>query len=200
MSRKQSKGLWQVYNELTAMLPEALHTLTEPWVLDAQVTTHSEANVALTCLALITFKSYSLQPPRHVPLLFQLEAGSKPAILFGFSHNPILGWQRKRNTQSSALSRAQLEASDALHLTAKRNAATLPVSRGDMLFRNDMAVFHAREGFDESCVNMKRHLMKMYLRDADQGWTVPQSLQEIFTARYARRSQMAQTKRSGTLR
>ena len=45
---------------------------------------------------------------------------------------------------------------------------TLPVSKGDMLFRNDMAVFHAREGFDESCVNMKRHLMKMYLRDADQ--------------------------------
>ena len=156
-----------MYHESAAMFPEALCTLAEPWVPDSQVTTHSEANVALICLALINFKSYSLQPPRQVRFLSQLDAGSKPAILFGFSHYQILGWQCRCNTQLSALSRAQLEASDALHLTAKRNAMTLPVSKGDMLFRNDMAVFHAREGFDESCVNMKRHLMKMYLRDAD---------------------------------
>lgn len=64
---------------------------------------------------------------------------------------------------------------------------SLPIARGDMIFINDLAVFHARDEFKDGDASMKRHLLKMYLRDPEQGWTVPQSLQETFGARYTRK-------------
>ncbi|CAH0027953.1 unnamed protein product [Clonostachys rhizophaga] len=97
-------------------------------------------------------------------------------------------WQRKRNTQLPAPSQAQLEALDAVQFVAERNSMTVPVCKGDILFINDMAVFHAREGFDESRATTKRHLMKMYLRDPCQGWSLPESVHEDFSPRYAQTS------------
>nr|RBQ90374.1 hypothetical protein FVER53263_08627 [Fusarium verticillioides] len=159
---------WQVYNELSAHSPEILHTLAEPWVLDS-------------------FKSYSLQPPRKVHFLSNLGAENMPPVLFRYSRYPILGWQRKRNLELPAPSQDQMRALDAVQFIAQKNAIALPISQGDVIFINDMAVFHARGEFKDGDKGMKRHLLKMYLRDPEQGWTVPQSLRETFGARYTRK-------------
>ncbi|CCT74741.1 uncharacterized protein FFUJ_10807 [Fusarium fujikuroi IMI 58289] len=159
---------WQAYNELAAHSPEVLHTLAEPWVLDS-------------------FKSYSLQPPRKVCFLSNLGPKNMPPVLFRYSRYPILGWQRKRNSELPAPSQKQMRALDAVQFIAQKNAMSLPIARGDMIFINDLAVFHARGKFKDGDASMKRHLLKMYLRDPEQGWTVPQSLQETFGARYTRK-------------
>lgn len=49
----------------------------------------------------------------------------------------------------------------------------LPVQKRDILLVKDMALFHTRERFDDGGVPMKRHLIKMYFRDPDQGWAIP---------------------------
>ncbi|PNP81011.1 hypothetical protein FNYG_05478 [Fusarium nygamai] len=103
---------------------------------------------------------------------------------FRYSRYPILGWPRKQNSELPAPSQEQMRALDAVQLIAQKNAMPLTISRDDMIFINDMAVFHARSEFKEGDPSMKRHLLKTYLRDPEQGWVVPQSLQETFGVRY----------------
>ena len=135
-------------------------------------------------LTLSSFKSYDLQPPRHVRLL-QKTGSDKVPVLFRFSRYPITGWQRKRNPDLPAPTQAQLEAADAIQFTAAKNGITIPVVKGDMLFVNDMALFHAREGFEDGGVPMKRHLVKMYFRDPDQGWSIPLSMESEWRTTYS---------------
>jgi hypothetical protein len=158
-------SIWQTYNELAAKRPEVLHTLAEPWVLD-------------------TFKPVELQPPRYTRLL-QRTGCDKVPVLFRFSRYPITGWQRKRNPNLPEPTQVQREAADAIQFTAMKNQITLPVVRGDMLFVNDMALFHAREGFDDGSIPLKRHLIKMYLRDPDQGWNIPPSMEREWKMSYS---------------
>ena len=113
-----------------------------------------------------------LQPPRHCRLL-QRTGCDKVPVLFRFSRYPITGWQRQRNQALNPPTQAQQETADVIQFTAMKNSITLPVVKGDMLFVNDMALFHARTGFDDDNIPLKRHLIKMYFRDPDQGWTIP---------------------------
>lgn len=138
-------------------------------------------------LTLIRFKSYSSQPSRRVRFLSSLGVENTPPVLFRYSRYPVLGWQRKRNPELPVPTPSQLEALDAVQFTAKKNAITLAASPGDMIFINGMSVFHAHEGFRDGDVNTARHLLKMYLRDPAQGWTVPDSVQETFSLRYTRK-------------
>ncbi|CVL07354.1 uncharacterized protein FPRN_13716 [Fusarium proliferatum] len=91
-----------------------------------------------------------------------------PPVLFRYSRYPILGWQRKRNSELPAPSQKQMRALDAVQFIAQKNTMSLPISRGDMIFINDLAVFHARGEFKDGDGSMKRHLLKMYLRDPNQ--------------------------------
>ncbi|RYO97404.1 hypothetical protein DL765_011248 [Monosporascus sp. GIB2] len=150
-------SLWQTYNELAANRPDVLHSLAKPWIFDS-------------------FKSYDFQPPRHVQPLQKLDSDKVP-ILFRFSRYGILGWQRKRNPDLPAPTEAQIEAADAIQFIAMKNAFKIPAKKGDLLFVNDMALVHAREGFDDSGNTTKRHLIKMYFRDPDQAWGIPPSLE-----------------------
>jgi hypothetical protein len=106
-------------------------------------------------------------------------------ILFRFSRYGILGWQRKRNPDLPAPTEAQIEAADAVQFIAMKNSFKVPTKKGDLLFVNDMALFHAREGFDDSCETTKRHLIKMYFRDPDQGWDVPASVENEWKKVYS---------------
>jgi len=150
-------SLWQTYNELAANRPDVLHTLAKPWVFDS-------------------FKSYDFQPPRNVQPLQKLDSDKVP-ILFRFSRYGVLGWQRKRNPNLPAPTQAQIAAADAIQFIATKNAFKLPAKKGDLLLSNDLALVHAREGFDDGDDVIKRHLIKMYLRDPDQGWGIPPSLE-----------------------
>ena len=95
--------------------------------------------------------------------------------LFRFSRYPITGnGARKRNAALPAPTQAQIDAIDAVHFMAAENAIALPMGKGDMVFINDMVMFHAREAFDEGGMYQKRHLLKFYLRDPEQNWPMPQ--------------------------
>ncbi|KAK3990769.1 hypothetical protein QBC44DRAFT_368741 [Cladorrhinum sp. PSN332] len=151
-------SIWQTYNELAVERPDLLHTLTQPWVLD-------------------TFKPPSLQPPRHVRPLQVVDSDKLP-ILFRFSRYPITGFQRDRNPDLPEPTAAQREAADCIQFRAAKNSITLPVVKGDILLVNDMALFHAREAFDDGNIPLKRHLVKMYFRDPEQGWEIPLSMEQ----------------------
>ncbi|KAJ5611892.1 Clavaminate synthase-like protein [Penicillium herquei] len=158
-------SIWQTYNELAANRPDVLHTLTEPLVMD-------------------TFKPLDLQPPRHVRLLQRTNCDKVP-VLFRFSRYPITGWQRSRNPNIPQPNKALREAADAIQFIAMKNSIKLPVEKGDLLLVNDMALFHAREGFDDGDIPLKRHLIKMYFRDPNQGWNIPPSIENEWKMVYS---------------
>ncbi|KAK3366715.1 hypothetical protein B0T24DRAFT_502204, partial [Lasiosphaeria ovina] len=147
-------SIWQTYNELAASKPEVLHTLAEPW------------------------------PPRHVRPLQRVIGSDKIPVLFRFSRYPVTGFQRERSANVPLPTAAQRDAADAVQFIAARNAITLPVVAGDVLLVNDMALFHAREGFDDGGVPLKRHLVKMYFRDPQQGWAIPPSIEQEWKTAY----------------
>lgn len=126
--------------------------------------------------SLSSFKSYDFQPPRHVRPLQRLDSDKVP-ILIRFSRYGILGWQRQRNPDLPAPTEDQIEAADAIQFIAMKNAFKLSPKKGDLLFANDMALVHAREGFDDGGDVSKRHLIKMHFRDPDQGWGLPESVE-----------------------
>lgn len=158
-------SLWQTYNELAASRPDVVHTLAKPWVFDS-------------------FKSYEFQPPRYVTPLQTLGSDKVP-ILFRFSRYGILGWQRKRNPNLPTPTRAQIDAADAVQFIAMKNSFRLPAKKGDLLFANDMALVHARDGFEEDGDVMKRHIIKMHFRDPEQGWSIPSSLENEWKKVYS---------------
>lgn len=125
-----------------------------------------------------------MQPPRHVRPLQETGCDKVP-VLFRFSRYPVTGFQRERNPDVPAPTQAHFEAADAIQFTAMKNKITLPVVQGDMLFVNDMALFHAREGFDDGGIPLKRHLIKMYFRDPDQGWNIPPSMEQEWKTSYS---------------
>jgi hypothetical protein len=137
----------------------------------------------ITVLTLSSFKPIELQPPRHARLL-QLTGCDKVPVLFRFSRYPITGWQRTRNPALLPPTQDQREAADAIQFTAMKNAITLPVAKGDLLLVNDLALFHARTGFDDGNIPLKRHLIKMYFRDPEQGWNIPPSMENEWKMSY----------------
>lgn len=109
----------------------------------------------------------------------------KLPVLFRFSRYPITGWQRQRHPDVPPPTQRQLEAADAVQFIAMKNSITLPVVKGDMLLVNDMAIFHARHGFQEDNVASNRHLVKMYFRDPEQGWELPSGVEEAWKTTYS---------------
>lgn len=117
------------------------------------------------------FQDYSKFPPVSAPLLHNI-GGEKVAMRF--SRYPITGYSgRERNAALPAPTQRQIEAIDAVHFMAAENAIPLPMGKGDIVFINDMAILHAREPFSEGGVRLQRHLLKFYLRDPEQNWSVP---------------------------
>jgi len=128
------------------------------------------------------FKDYSKHPPVSVPFLHNAE-GDK-AIL-RFSRYPITGFSsRKRNSALPAASPAQVEAMDAVQFMAAANAIPLPMGKGDIVFINDMTILHAREKFSEGGDPLRRHLLKLYLRDPEQNWPIPSTAAETWQKIY----------------
>ena len=129
-----------------------------------------------------SFQDYSKYPPVKTPFLHSID-GEK--ALFRFSRWPITGGERRKRSPSlPAPTQAQIDAIDAVHFMAAKNSITLPMAKGDMVFINDMVMFHAREPFDEGGVHLQRHLFKLYLRDPEQNWAVPPSVVEGWRKMY----------------
>lgn len=69
-----------------------------------------------------------------------------------------------------------------------KNSLKLPARKGDLLLVNDMALCHAREGFDDGGDTAKRHLIKMHVRDPDKGWTIPGEIENEWKNVYGSKS------------
>lgn len=69
------------------------------------------------------------------------------------------------------LTSEQIEALDALQTLATKNSFPVPTQSGDILFFNNMGLFHGRESYEEPGnaetvpTDMDRHVLRLWLRD-----------------------------------
>ncbi|KAH6662143.1 hypothetical protein B0J14DRAFT_496316 [Halenospora varia] len=148
---------WQVYNELAATRPDLICTLSEEWVYD----------------------DYARNPPDHLPLF----AYHDNKLIVHCSRYPLTGFGSWiRNPDLPAVTEKQLEALDAVHFTAQRNAIKLPNQVGDIVYINNKAMLHGRNAMakrDNEGELSKRHRMKFWLRDPKRAWKLPSSLDGV---------------------
>ena len=131
-------------------------------------------------------------------------AGSEPpyalrALLHPSSHQPILCFSRSNLTGTNVaprspnipqLSEIQGEALDAVHYCAEKHAIEVQHRKGDLYFLNNLAVLHGRASFvDHDSASPtepgasdeeprgERHLMRLWLRDTEFGWQIPNGLE-----------------------
>lgn len=127
------------------------------------------------------FKDYNLAPPRH---RHPLDSVGQDHVLLRFSRYGITGWQKERNPDLPSPTKSQLDAIDAVQFIAAANCIEIPLSKGDMLFVNDMAVMHARDAFTEGGQFLKRHFLKMLFHDPEKNWPVPESAKAAWLKMY----------------
>lgn len=117
------------------------------------------------------------------PLLHQQNDGQ--GALLRLSRHKVAGFGKKqRNPALPPLTEAQVDALNTVQVLATANAVPLPMAKGDMIFVNDMAVMHGREGYSDGDAPVKRHLLKFHLRDPEQDWPIPDGVKEYWKWRY----------------
>ncbi|KAL0932830.1 uncharacterized protein CTRU02_211793 [Colletotrichum truncatum] len=83
------------------------------------------------------------------------------------------------------LTRRQGAALDALQLIAEEAAYRVQYETGDLVFFNNRRVLHGREAFrDEDDGLGKRHLLRLWLRDAELAGTPPFPLGRVWLDRF----------------
>ncbi|KAL2023445.1 hypothetical protein VTK56DRAFT_2441 [Thermocarpiscus australiensis] len=140
-----------VYNVLAATRPEVIRTLARSdWPF-----------------ALPRFKCR--------PVIFYQDS----KLIMNFGRAALLGSDaHPRPEHLPSLTRRQMEALDAIEAIAQATQLEIETQAGDMHFINNLAILHRREGFvnGESPAE-KRHLVRMRLRSAEQGWPIPPELE-----------------------
>lgn len=152
---------WHVYNVLAITRPNILETLAA-----------SDWGHNMFDLAGSYFKR---------PLLF-LNKNDQP--VFNFSRRAITGNEQfPRSKASSPITNRQAEALDAFHFIADQNKLRLGSRAGDMRFVNNFAVLHSRGPFEDS-EQSKRHVMRMWLRNDELAWDVPEGIRKDWERTY----------------
>jgi hypothetical protein len=153
-----------IYNEIAATRPDVLHTLAkENWVFDKFSPTD--------------------QPSfwRTRGLLYNFE-GRGPSMLF--SRRPITGSPNSKHALDvPKMTEHQIEALDMVHFTALKHCISMTLQRGDIQLVNNLAIQHSRNAFNDSSTK-KRHIIRMWLRNEELGWKIPQGLQRTLFAKY----------------
>ncbi|KAK5662267.1 hypothetical protein OQA88_8172 [Cercophora sp. LCS_1] len=124
---------WKVYNELAATRPDLIRTLAEKWAAD-------------------TFGKLP-QPYTLTPLLHHqpATATTPERLIIQYARRVFTGyWGLPRTSTIPPITEAQAEALDALHFTAEKYAASLDFKKGDIQYVNNLSIFHARGGFQDS--------------------------------------------------
>ena len=87
------------------------------------------------------------------PLLFHQPATDKQPerVLIQYARRSFTGYQAlPRSTDIPPITEAQAEALDALHFLADKFAVSLDFRKGDIQYINNLSIFHAREGFEDT--------------------------------------------------
>ncbi|KAI1618888.1 hypothetical protein EDD36DRAFT_460525 [Exophiala viscosa] len=149
---------WRVYNELAATRPDLIRTLSEEWPFE------NFGNAA--------------QPYTERPLLYHQPATfeSPERVLLQYARRSFTGFGAlPRSTTIPPITEAQAEALDAIHFLGEKYNVGLDFRQGDIQYVNNLAVFHARDGFTDT-VEQQRHLVRLWLRDPEYAWKTPEPL------------------------
>ncbi|KAI0540863.1 TfdA family taurine catabolism dioxygenase TauD [Xylaria digitata] len=150
---------WRVYNEIAATRPDIIHTLSEQWRADA-------------------FEK-SDKPYINKPLLFHFpKTDSNPErIALQYARRYFVGFGAlPRSPHIPPITEAQAEALDTLHFLGDKFCVNTDFQKGDIQYINNLAIFHARDGFTDT-PEKRRHLLRLWLRDPENAWETPRALQ-----------------------
>ncbi|KAG0645687.1 Taurine hydroxylase SAT17 [Hyphodiscus hymeniophilus] len=130
------------------------------------------------------FDSFGLSPAYKTrPLLYPI---NKEKVLLAFARRPLVGhaWS-PRSPGIPTLSASHVEALYTLQNIAEKHALSMKLKRGELLFWNNLALMHSRNGFTDA-PDSRRHLLRLWLRnDATvKGWTIPEELQGAWKDAY----------------
>jgi len=164
----QSKlaSTWRVYNELAETRPDLIHTLAGDWVADGFGNPE---------------KPYTVKP-----LLYHQapKGGAEERLMLQYARRTYVGYQAlPRSKNIPPITEAQAEALDALHFLGERFHVALDFRQGDVQYVNNLAVFHARDGFQDT-PEQQRHLLRLWLRDPENAWPTPLALSERWAGLY----------------
>jgi hypothetical protein len=88
------------------------------------------------------------------------------------------------------LTQTQIEALDALQILAEKNSFSTPTQPGDILYFNNVGLFHGREPYAESSsreaapTEMNRHVLRLWLQDPKRTAPLAAPLQRIWDEIY----------------
>ncbi|KAK1832993.1 hypothetical protein QBC39DRAFT_390275 [Podospora conica] len=142
-----------VYRELLATRPDLISVLAAPnWPFDTRGI---------------------LTPPSVRPLLFHHDS----RLLMSLVPDPLVGIPSIPRTKGlPSLSTLQIEALEVVEGIARRHCRVLCMQPGDLTFVNNLGVLHAREGFVDQPGRSERYLVRLWLRNAELGWELPEVL------------------------
>jgi hypothetical protein len=132
--------------------------------------------------------SFQRDPPYYRRALLHLQDGK---LIANFSRRCLVGHSitGPRTPGIPGLTEAQAEALDALHAVGRRHELKTSMETGDIRFVNNMGLMHRRDAYedddnddDESSrttptgLDQRRHLMRLWLHNPRECWTLPPSL------------------------
>ncbi|KAI8954647.1 TfdA family taurine catabolism dioxygenase TauD [Xylaria longipes] len=152
---------WRVYNEIASTRPDLIHTLSEDWDME------------------VFEKSDQLDKPyTKRPLIFHFPATdtNPERIALQYARRYFVGFGAlPRNSQIPPITEAQAEALDTLHFLGDKFCVNTDFQKGDIQYINNLAIFHARDGFTDT-PEKRRHLLRLWLRDPENAWESPKVL------------------------
>lgn len=93
-------------------------------------------------------KSFTLRPLLHHQ---PATADTPERLIIQYARRQFTGyWGLPRSQDIPPITEAQAEALDALHFLAEKYRASLDFHKGDIQFANNLSIFHARGGFQDS--------------------------------------------------
>ncbi len=124
---------WRVYNELAATRPDLIETLSQDWIFDG----FGNNKQPFTTRPLLFLQPKSTNSPQRVVLQYARRSFT------GFGALP-------RSKEIPPITEAQAEALDAIHFLGEKFNVGLDFRQGDIQYVNNLAVFHARDGFKDT--------------------------------------------------
>ncbi|GAW26321.1 putative taurine catabolism dioxygenase [Rosellinia necatrix] len=118
------------------------------------------------------------KPYTKRPLLFHFPAtGSNPErVALQYGRRYFVGFGAlPRNPDIPPITEAQAEALDTVHFLGDKFCVNTDFQKGDIQYINNLAIFHARDGFTDT-PEKRRHLLRLWLRDPENAWETPSAL------------------------
>ncbi|KAK0720303.1 hypothetical protein B0H67DRAFT_599823 [Lasiosphaeris hirsuta] len=125
-------------------------------------------------------------PPRHIlaPLLKAHEGNIMISVDPGrLGLHPVTA-RKGLGSSIPSLTSAQRDALDVLSALASKHRLHLDTKPGDMVFINNWALLHARDPYVDSDNGPRRHLVRLWLRNSELAWDVPESMKVPWEAAF----------------